>query len=479
MTALTRSLWLFAVAFGVPQTLNELTRKSYLELLEIAPTVQFSSTAYESWRNDLEAEKQRESKRLEQEEKKLQESIRQQRARLNTLNRQPHKDTEPMTEERRQVHCSIVKAVRQLQDKRTERSHGLPVKYDNRLAKAELLEHWPGKLAEIRRARLEDRAHLRAHGDVMDTGVRAVGDGQAKDVKLGQDTIRELKGYGLMPPELDDAAIRGYAQRLGDTIAAHSDLKIPVQVTVLQSKEINAFALPGAYLFVTTGLLEKAASESELAGVMAHEMAHAAARHGHRLMMRATAANIVYQAAQVAALIFTGGAAGIGAYYALQYGFFGLGMVLNLALLGVNREFEAEADQLGVQYCWHAGYDPRGFITFFDQMANEEGYVKSASWFRTHPPFYERIVSTFSEIEYLPAKDNLRVDAAEFHEMQKRLTTEIRKRQDRKAPALRRFPECDDEPPLKDSGPDRAPTGSDHDSWCAIFPIRPSPIPFR
>lgn len=380
-----------------------------------------------------------------------------------------------MTEERREVHCAIVKAERQLQDKRTERSHGLPVKFDNRLAKAELLEHWPGKLAEIRRARLEDRAHLRAHGDVMDIGVRAVGDGQAKDVKLGQDTVRELKAYGLMPPELDDAPIRGFVQRAADGIAAHSDLKIPIQVTVLQSKEINAFALPGGFLYVTTGLLEKAGSESELAGVMAHEMAHVAARHGHRLMMRATAASIVYQAAQVAALIFTGGAVGIGSYYALQYGFFGLGMVLNLTLLGVNREFEAEADQLGVQYCWHSGYDPRGFISFFDQMANEEGYVKSASWFRTHPPFYERIVSTFSEIEYLPGKDNLRVDSAEFQQMRKRLSTEIRKRQDRKAPALRRFPECDDSLPLKDSERDKAPTGSDHDSWCAAVPARPSP----
>jgi len=486
-----------ALALIVPQQLTDLTRKPYLELLEIAPTVQFSPTAYEAHRKDLEAEKQRESKRLQQEEKKLEEQIKTQRAQLNALNRKPHKDSEPMTEERRQLHCAILKAERWLQEKRTERTHGLPIQFDNRLAKAELLEHWPRKLAEIRRARIEDRAHLRAHGDVMDIGVRAVGDGQAKDVKLGQDTIRELKSYGLMPPELDHPAIRKYTRQLADTLAAHSDLKVPVQITVLQSKEINAFALPGGFLFLTTGLLEKAESESELAGVIAHEMAHAAARHGHRLMIRATAANIVYQAAQVAAMIFTGGAVGIGTYYALQYGFYGLGMVLNLTLLGVSREFEAEADQLGVQYAWHAGYDPRGFITFFDKMASEEGYIKSASWFRTHPPFFDRIVATFSEIEYLPRKDNLRVDSGEFQNIRKRVQQEVRKQQDKKAPTLRRFPECDDEPEkdtvagchsrqsrllcaaVTSSEQDMATSESNRGYWCATAPALLSRAPGR
>jgi predicted Zn-dependent protease len=82
-------------------------------------------------------------------------------------------------------------------------------------------------------------------------------------------------------------------------------------------------------------------------------------------------------------------------------------MILDLTLPGVSRDYETEADHLGAQYAWQVGYDPKGFITFFDKMANEEGYVKSASFFRTHPPFLERIIGTFSEITYLPRQDGL------------------------------------------------------------------------
>ena len=159
-------------------------------------------------------------------------------------------------------------------------------------------------------------------------------------------------------------------------------------------------------------------------------------------MKRATIANIAYQAAQVAALIFTGGAAGVGTYYALQYGFYGLGMVLELTLLGVSREFKEEADQLGAQYAWRAGYDPRGFITFFDKMAAEEGYVRSISFFRTHPPFYERIIATFSEVEYLPGKADLKFDSTRFQDMKRQLKAVLKPApgDPKKQPKLRRFP---------------------------------------
>ena len=114
-------------------------------------------------------------------------------------------------------------------------------------------------------------------------------------------------------------------------------------------------------------------------------------------MRRATIAGIIFQAAQVAALIFTGGVVGIGTYYALQYGFFGLGLLLSLQLLGKSRNFEIEADILRVQYLWNAGYNNRGFIDFFDKMAQEKGYVRGMSWFRTHPPFYQRMEQAWKE----------------------------------------------------------------------------------
>jgi predicted Zn-dependent protease len=153
--------------------------------------------------------------------------------------------------------------------------------------------------------------------------------------------------------------------------------------------------------------------------VMAHEIAHDAARHGARLMKRANITNLLFQAAQIGTGVFLGPVSP-GLFYAVQYGFYGLGMVLNLSLLGVSRDFESEADQLGAQYAWKAGYDPRGFITFFDKMASEEGYVRSASFFRTHPPFLERIISTFSEITYLPDNPNLVTDSSRFDDAKRR-----------------------------------------------------------
>jgi predicted Zn-dependent protease len=200
-------------------------------------------------------------------------------------------------------------------------------------------------------------------------------------------------------------------------VAQHSDLHVPLHVTVLNSKEVNAFALPGGFLFIERGLLEEVENESQLAGVVAHEIGHDAARHGHKLMVRSTVASIFYQAAEVAAVMLTGGIASIGMYYALQYGFYGLGLILSLNLLGVSREYELEADQLGVQYAWNAGYDPRGFINFFDKMATKEGYVRGLSWFHSHPPFYQRMVDAEREIMFLSGRPQQVTNTSEFNQM--------------------------------------------------------------
>jgi predicted Zn-dependent protease len=230
-----------------------------------------------------------------------------------------------------------------------------------------------------------------------------------------------MKRLGLMPPEVEDKAIQEYVRSVGEKIAKHSDLKIPLHITVLQSREVNAFALPGGYLFIERGLLEAADDESELAGVIAHEISHDTARHSNKLMKRSTIAGLFYQAAQIAAIVLTGGVAGIGIYYALQYGFYGLGLVLNLKLLGVSRDYELEADQLGVQYAWSAGYDPSGFIRFFDKMATKKGYVNGVSWFRTHPPFYQRMVATQREITFLEQKPDAIMQTSAFEQMKKQL----------------------------------------------------------
>jgi predicted Zn-dependent protease len=230
-----------------------------------------------------------------------------------------------------------------------------------------------------------------------------------------------------MPKEVEDKAVVDYVKTLAQNLAAHSDLQVPLNLTVLDSKEINAFALPGGYLFLERGLLEAADNESELAGVIAHEMSHVVARHGKRLMKKGTIASIIYHAAQVAALVLTGGVAGIGTYYALQYGFYGLGLVLNLELLGVSRDYEREADQLGIQYAWNSGYSPDGFTEFFDKIATKEGYINGVSWFRTHPPFYQRMAEAEREIMFLPKHKNLVVQSSGFEDMKRALAGVTRK----------------------------------------------------
>src|SRR5207245_7063491 len=121
--------------------------------------------------------------------------------------------------------------------------------------------------------------------------------------------------------DLDNKEIQNYVDSVAQRVAQHSDLHIPLHVTVLDSKEINAFALPGGNLFVERGLLEAADDESELAGVIGHEIAHDVARHSHKMMVRATIAGIFFQTAEIAALVLTGGVASIGLAYALEYGF--------------------------------------------------------------------------------------------------------------------------------------------------------------
>jgi Zn-dependent protease with chaperone function len=325
-------------------------------------------------------------------------------------------------EERHNLHCRIQEA-RELKSQADVISqHAIPVAYENKRAKLELIEKWPAQIKEIHLAIANGTYKNRRWADVQDIGFREIEKNQKDDIKLGQETIRDLKQSGMMPKEVEDEAVVSYVKRVAEKVAANSDLQVPLQVTVLNSKEINAFALPGGFIFIERGLLEAVDDEAQLAGVISHELSHVIARHGHKLMVKATVASLVYQAAQIAAVIFTGGIAGIGTYYALQYGFYGIGLALSLTLLGVSRDYELEADQLGIQYAWKSGYDTSGFIRFFDKMATKEGYVNGASWFRSHPPFYERMVRSEREIMYLPRQEASVVNTTEFMTMKAALT---------------------------------------------------------
>jgi len=393
---------------GVFEPLQEDLKKSYLTLFEIAPSLEYSETQIARMHDYLRQAQDFCVGRFEATAKEYQGSVDDAQKSLKS------KITD---DQRHTLHCKI-------QDARTLKSqadvisqHAIPVAYANRQAKLDLIQQWPANLKEIRQSLADGTYKTRRWSDVEDIGFREIESGQKDDIKLGQEAIRDLKRTGLMPMEVEDQAVLSYVRGLAQKLAAKSDLQVPLQVTVLNSKEINAFALPGGFVFIERGLLEAVEDESQLAGVISHEMSHVVGRHGHKLMTKATIAGIMFQAAQIAAVIFTGGAAGIGTYYALQYSFYGLGLMLDLTLLGVSRDFEQQADQLGIQYAWNAGYDTSGFIRFFDKIATKEGYVNGASWFRSHPPFYQRMVESQREIIYLGQKPATIVDSNEFKAM--------------------------------------------------------------
>lgn len=400
---------------AVFKPLNEALQKSYLELFEVSPTLEFNQKQIEEMRRYLkEAEKQC--------VKEFKERAKQHDKELERTQAELRRDSSKLSEARRHdLHCRIQNLRALKSQTEVLASQAIPVAYENRQAKLELIEKWPDQFRALKQEIASGSYHQRKWGDVKDIGFREVGRGQEDDIKDGQEAIKQMKQAGMLPPEVENKMIQEYVSTLATRIAKRSDLRVPVKVTVLNSKEVNAFALPGGFLYVQRGLLEAVEDESQLAGVLAHEIAHAAARHSHQLMKKATISSIIYQAAQVAAMVLTGGAVGVGAYYALQYGFYGLGLVLSLNLLGVSREFELEADQLGIQYAWNSDYDPTGFIRFFDKMATREGYVNGASWFRTHPAFYDRMVQAQREIMFLPKKGRLAQQSSEFEQMKKEL----------------------------------------------------------
>lgn len=398
--------------------LDQDLRGSYLTLFETAARLEYSPAQIEAMRALLKQAEDSCVGRFEEAAKRHRHDAEEAQAQLRKAG---------ITEEQRHdLHCRIQTARSSESQSRVIAQHAIPVAYANKLAKLELIEKWPTEERTIRQALANGSYRQRRWADVEDIGFRRLEPDQKDDVKMGQEALRELKLNGMLPRVIDDEVVTGYVRNLAREIATHSDLQVPLEITVLDSKEVNAFALPGGFLFIERGLLESVEDESQLAGVIAHEISHVVLRHGRKLMRRATIASIFYQAAQIAALVLTGGAVGIGAYYALQYGFFGLGLTLNLALIGVSRDYEREADILGVQYAWAAGYDPSGFVRFFDRMATREGYVNSASWFRTHPPFFDRMKESQREMLYLGRKPQAIVETTAFGRMKEALKPIVR-----------------------------------------------------
>jgi predicted Zn-dependent protease len=250
--------------------------------------------------------------------------------------------------------------------------------------------------------------------DPDEIGDREVGKGVnfysiEQEMAMGKQLAVEVEKQSKI---VDDPILSEYVNRLGQNLARNSDAKIPVSFKIIDSDSVNAFTLPGGYVFVNSGLIRLAQTEAELAGAMAHEIGHVAARHSTRQQTRQQIANLA-----TVPLIFMGGWTG---YAARQ----GAGLGLPMTFLSFSRAFEGEADMLGLEYMYKAGYDPTASIDIFERIESLEktkpGMV--AKVFATHPMTEDRIRKAQQNInENLPAKPEYVVNTSEFNEMRGRL----------------------------------------------------------
>ena len=242
-------------------------------------------------------------------------------------------------------------------------------------------------------------------------GGRGLGDWYSLEgeIRMGKQYAQEVEATSKL---VRDPVVTEYVNRIGQNLVRNSDAQVPFTIKVIDSDEVNAFALPGGFFYVNSGLILAADEESELAGVMAHEIAHVAARHATRQMTRAQWANI-----GTIPLIFVGG--GIG--YAIRSA---AGLGLPLTFLSFSRSFESEADYLGLQYMYKAGYDPNAFVQFFEKLQAREKKKPGtlAKAFSTHPQTPDRISKSQDEIsKILPARAQYVVTTSEFADVKARL----------------------------------------------------------
>jgi beta-barrel assembly-enhancing protease len=242
-------------------------------------------------------------------------------------------------------------------------------------------------------------------------GGRGLGDWYSleSEIRMGKEYAQQVEASVKM---VQDPVVTEYVNRIGQNLVRNSDAQVPFTIKVIDSDEVNAFALPGGFFYVNSGLILAADEEAELAGVMAHEIAHVAARHATRQITRAQWANI-----GTIPLIFVGG--GIG--YAVRSA---AGLALPMTFLSFSRGFEAEADYLGLQYMYKTGYDPQAFISFFEKLQAKEKKKPGtlARAFSTHPQTPDRIEKSQEEIgKILPARPQYIVSTSEFDDVKSRL----------------------------------------------------------
>jgi hypothetical protein len=244
-------------------------------------------------------------------------------------------------------------------------------------------------------------------------GKRGLGNWYSTDgeIKMGKQFADEIEKSTKF---ITDPVVDEYINRIGQNIVKNSDCKVPFTIKVIDSDEINAMALPGGFFYVNSGLILAADEEAELAGVMSHEIAHVCAHHAAREMTRLNYAQIGMVPLEI---MLPYDWTGLGIYEAAQ-------LAIPITFLQFSRDFEAQADYLGVQYMYRSGYDPQAFITFFEKIQalqkRKPGLVAKA--FSDHPQTPDRILHSQEEIaRILPAKDEYLVTTSEFDDVKARL----------------------------------------------------------
>src|ERR1039458_5776786 len=257
-----------------------------------------------------------------------------------------------------------------------------------------------------------------------------------KQVAMGRAYSQQVEHTAKM---VQDPVVTEYINRLGQNLVRNSDAKVPFTITAIEPEQLNAFALPGGFFYVNSGLILAADNEAELAGVMAHEIGHVAACHVAREQTRSNIANL----ASIGLIFIPGGwAVYEGTQAALSIG-------VPLTFMKFSRNFEAEADFLGMEYMYKAGYDPQSFISFFEKVEALEkkkpGFIAKA--FESHPMTPNRVAAAQQEMKtVLPARPEYIVDTSEFEDVKGRLASiqnrhKVQNDKDNKdRPTLRRAP---------------------------------------
>jgi beta-barrel assembly-enhancing protease len=229
-----------------------------------------------------------------------------------------------------------------------------------------------------------------------------------REMALGRSLSQQVEGSAKL---VTDPVVNEYVNRIGQNLVRNSDARVPFTIKVLDNEEVNAFALPGGFFYVDSGLILAADNEAELAGVMAHEIAHVAARHATKNMTKAQ----IWNLASVP-LIFVGGPV---AYAVAE----AAGLLVPLGFLKFSRDAEREADLLGLEYDYASGYDPQAFVEFFEKLNVEKKKPNMvAKAFATHPMNVDRIEAAQDEIrKYLPDRSEYILDTSEFESVKARM----------------------------------------------------------